>query len=441
MSGNGVDVKAVQKKAIDQLTEGKTKFTSAKNKDDMKEGYNMFYGGIELLTQLQQYERHNQYAYKQIGDKIKEYVNELKAMKGQLESAKFDKPKRPTGGSQSGGNNNNDEGSDDEDPEKKKFRDQLSQAIVMEKPTVTWDDVAGLEMAKNTLKESILLPRKFPDIFQGIRTPWKGILQYGPPGTGKTFLAKACANMADATFFSISSSDLVSKWVGESEKLIKALFALAREKAPSIIFIDEIDSLVQARSDNEGEASRRVKTEFLVQMQGVNNDKPGDLLVLGATNFPWGLDPAMRRRFEKRVYISLPDFESIYYKLKRDLSNLETDVTEQQLVDIAHKLDGYSMSDITSFIKQAAMAPLTITRQATHFKQVPRDGKMKWQACSATDQGATQARMDRLPPEDLIPPPISFMNFITALEKAKPAVTKEDLIKQEEFTREFGMEG
>ena len=129
-----------------------------------------------------------------------------------------------------------------------------------------WDDVAGLVNAKKALEEAVTLPIKFPEIFQGVREPWKGILLYGPPGTGKSFLAKACATECDATFFSISSSDLISKYVGESEKLIRTLFKLAREKKPSIIFIDEVDSMCGSRSDGETESSRRVKTEFLVQM-------------------------------------------------------------------------------------------------------------------------------------------------------------------------------
>nr|XP_020487063.1 vacuolar protein sorting-associated protein 4B-like [Labrus bergylta] len=143
------------------------------------------------------------------------------------------------------------------------------------------------------------------------RTPWWEILLFGPTGTGKSYLAKAVATEANnSTFLSISSSDLVSKWLGESEKLVKSLFSMAREHKPSIIFIDEIDSLCGSWSENDSEAARRIKTEFLVQMQGVGNDNEG-ILVLGATNIPWTLDSAIRRSQRKSFsydnYHDVPD--------------------------------------------------------------------------------------------------------------------------------------
>lgn len=129
---------------------------------------------------------------------------------------------------------------------------------------------------------------------------------YGPPGTGKSYIAKACASEAQGTFFSIKAGDLLSKYLGQSEKTISVLFKLARKLKPSVIFIDEIDSICGVRKEDEHESMRRVKTQLMIEMQGVGSDNQG-ILVLGATNLPWEIDPAVRRRLEKRIYISLPD--------------------------------------------------------------------------------------------------------------------------------------
>eukprot|EP00954_Amorphochlora_amoebiformis_P019456 1332824-Amorphochlora_amoeboformis.AAC.2 len=239
------------------------------------------------------------------------------------------KRKADSGGGE--GKEGNEEDDDDgEDDESRALMRTIENVVVTEKPNVRWSDVAGLETAKKLLQEAVILPVKFPNLFTGKLKPWKGILLFGPPGTGKSHLARAVATEADSTFMSCSSSSLLSKFQGESEKLVKNLFLVARKKGPSIIFIDEVDSLVSARSDGENEASRRIKTEFMVQMDGVGgkrtrhtltctaffsqlwlkSDKDGRVLVLGATNVPWELDPAIRRRFEKRVYIPLPGLQA-----------------------------------------------------------------------------------------------------------------------------------
>lgn len=211
----------------------------------------------------------------------------------------------------------------------------------MEKPNIKWDDVAGLDSAKEALKEAVILPIKFPHLFTGKRKPWRGILLYGPPGTGKSYLAKAVATEANnSTFFSVSSSDLLSKWLGESEKLVKNLFELARTHRPSIIFIDEVDSLCSARSDTESESARRVKTEFLVQMQGVSNDNNDNILVLGATNIPWSLDSAIRRRFEKRIYIPLPEAAARKAMFKLHLGNTPNSLNEHDYTELGNRSDG-----------------------------------------------------------------------------------------------------
>jgi SpoVK/Ycf46/Vps4 family AAA+-type ATPase len=198
---------------------------------------------------------------------------------------------------------------------------QILNDIVIQGDEVHWEDVAGLDVAKSALKENVVYPFLRPDLFMGLREPARGMLLFGPPGTGKTMLARAVATESHSTFFAISASSLTSKFLGESEKLVRALFSLAKMLAPSIIFVDEIDSLLSSRSGGEHEATRRIKTEFLIQWsdlakaaagreQSEKDKERGDasrVLVLAATNLPWAIDEAARRRFVRRQYIPLPE--------------------------------------------------------------------------------------------------------------------------------------
>lgn len=316
-----------------------------------------------------------------------------------------------------------------------------------EKPNVKWDDVAGLELAKDALKEAVILPVKFPQFFTGKRKPWSGILLYGPPGTGKSYLAKAVATEAESTFFSVSSSDLVSKWMGESEKLVSSLFTLARDKAPSIIFIDEIDALCSSRGEGESEAARRIKTEFMVQMQGVghNNDERR-VLMLGATNLPYALDQAVRRRFDKRIYIPLPEAPARANMFKIHLGDTPNSLTQKDYDVLGEKTEGFSGSDISVVVKDVLMQPVRKTQEATHFKQITLpDGKPALEPCSPGEEGAFTATLQSLADQGhaslVHPPNITMRDFEKVLVRARPTVSPGDLQVYEKFTSEFGEEG
>ncbi|KAA3673852.1 katanin p60 ATPase-containing subunit A1 [Paragonimus westermani] len=284
----------------------------------------------------------------------------------------------------------------------------ISKEIFLQNPDVRWDDIIGLNSAKRLVKEAVVYPIKYPQLFTGILSPWKGLLLYGPPdfaspsfysvqmyiacktftsklflptgfsGTGKTLLAKAVATECNTTFFNISASTIVSKWRGDSEKLVRVrsvvLFELARFHAPSTIFLDELDSLMSQRGSltgagagsggggSEHEGSRRMKTELLMQMDGLA--KSDDLVfLLAASNIPWELDHAMLRRLEKRILVDLPNtparrrmFESFLPPAISSDSpgglQLSCHIDYELVAELT---EGYSGSDIRLVCKEAAM--------------------------------------------------------------------------------------
>jgi len=441
MSGNTLQ------KAIDLVT----KATEEDKNKNYEEALRLYEHAVEYFLHAIKYEAQGDKAKESIRAKCITYLDRAEKLKEYLKGGKKKAIKDGDGGSKKDSKDKGSDNSDDEDdPEKKKMLSKLNDAIMVEKPNIKWDDVAGLESAKEALKEAVILPIKFPHLFTGKRQPWRGILLFGPPGTGKSFLAKAVATEANnSTFFSVSSSDLVSKWLGESEKLVKNLFEMAREQKPSIIFIDEVDSLTSSRSDNESESARRIKTEFLVQMQGVGNDNDG-VLVLGATNIPWVLDAAIRRRFEKRIYIDLPEANARTNMFKLNLGqDTAHSLTEENFRELGQRTEGYSGADVALVVRDALMQPVRKVQTATHFKKVSgpsREDPNKivhdlLEPCSPGERGAVEMTWVQVPGEKLKEPLVSFQDMLRSLATQRPTVNAEDLKKLEDFRNDFGQDG
>ncbi|XP_016441171.1 katanin p60 ATPase-containing subunit A1-like isoform X1 [Nicotiana tabacum] len=296
---------------------------------------------------------------------------------------------------------------------------RLEKEILDTNPGVRWDDVAGLNEAKRLLQEAVVLPLWMPEYFQGIRRPWRGVLMFGPPGTGKTLLAKAVATECGTTFLNVSCSSLLAKWYGESERRVRCLFDLARARAPSTIFIDEIDSLCSARgAPGENEVSRRVKSELLVQIDGLNNStnntagKP--VTVLAATNFPWGLDEALRRRLENRIYIPLPDFKSRKELIEINLKSI-TLAPDLDIDQVARRTEGFSGDDLTNICRDASLSGMRRKIAGKNPDEIKNMSKA-----------------------DILKIPVMMDDFLEALDRIQPTVSRGDIERHEKWFSEFG---
>uniref|UniRef100_A0A3B3QS02 Fidgetin-like protein 1 n=1 Tax=Paramormyrops kingsleyae TaxID=1676925 RepID=A0A3B3QS02_9TELE len=284
--------------------------------------------------------------------------------------------------------------------------------IVDSGSSVHFEDVAGQELAKQALQEIVILPALRPELFTGLRAPARGLLLFGPPGNGKTMLAKAVAMESNATFFNISAASLTSKYVGEGEKLVRALFSVARELQPSIIFIDEIDSLLCERREGENDASRRLKTEFLIEFGGgVQSGAEDRVLVMGATNRPQELDEAVLRRFAKRVYVALPTEETRFRLLKNLLTKQGSPLNQNELTQLARMTEGYSGSDLTALAKDAALGPI---------------------------RGEFGSSSDKNRSSQLLMRNITFRDFVDSLKKIKHSVSPQTLDMYKRWNKEYG---
>uniref|UniRef100_A0A8C1CBN6 Spastin n=1 Tax=Cyprinus carpio carpio TaxID=630221 RepID=A0A8C1CBN6_CYPCA len=321
-----------------------------------------------------------------------------------------------------------------------KLANLILNEIVDSGAAVQFDDIAGQELAKQALQEIVILPALRPELFTGLRAPARGLLLFGPPGNGKTMLvkhkkslfldtflliytktelnvifsvssqAKAVAMESNATFFNISAASLTSKYMGEGEKLVRALFAVARELQPSIIFIDEIDSLLCERREGEHDASRRLKTEFLLEFDGVQSGGDDDrVLVMGATNRPQELDEAVLRRFAKRIYVALPTEETRLKLLKNLLSKHRNTLSQKELSQLARMTEGYSGSDLTSLAKDAALGPIRELRPE-QLRNIPA-GEMR---------------------------DIRFSDFEDSLKRIKRSVSPQTLEQYVRWNRQYG---
>ncbi|ADM27979.1 AAA family ATPase, CDC48 subfamily [Ignisphaera aggregans DSM 17230] len=274
----------------------------------------------------------------------------------------------------------------------------LMREVLIEVPEVRWDDIGGLDLVKQQLREAVEWPLRFPQIFEqmGIRPP-KGILLYGPPGCGKTLLAKAAATESGANFIAVKGPEILSKWVGESEKAVREIFRRARRAAPAIIFFDEIDAIAPVRGHDVSGVTDRIVNQLLTEMDGIEPLR--GVVVIGATNRPDLLDPALLRpgRFDRIIFVPPPDLRARYEILKIHTRKIPL-ADDVDLVQLAKMTEGYSGADLEALVREAVMLALR---------------------------------------ESLVPRPISMKYFQKAMEYVKPSLTRERLEAYEKVHEEL----
>ncbi|NJF25681.1 26S protease regulatory subunit [Thermococcus sp. Bubb.Bath] len=385
----------------------KREYEEAMKKGDMETAKKKALECSRILKQLSKYDEFNRESYLR---KAKKWENLARDIENGRITTRNTKPTPPTGGLP--GSN---PGENKVESEEEKFKAYVRNNLIG-KSKVKWNDIGGLDEVKRLMMETVVISAlQRPESIQ----PWKGILLFGPPGTGKTLLASAAAGSLNATFFSVKASNVLSKYLGESAKIITALYGVAREEAPSIVFLDEIDSLTTKRSGEQSEASRRMLATLLTELDGFQDKKSDKLiLTLAATNTPWDLDEAVLSRFPRRIYVPLPDEKATKEIIKintrgLDISRLDLDAIAGESVRRF-----YSGRDLKNLCQQAIWNMIREENPNLHeLASLP---------------------FEELRKHSLRTRPLEMRDFEEAFKKIKSPLTRKDIDRYEKWAEEFG---
>ena len=382
----------------------KREYEEASQRGDMETARKKALECARILKQLSKYDEFNRESYLK---KAKKW----EALAKDIESGHFRKTKTKP---MKEGSARPEKGKEEES-EEDKFNAYVRNNLIA-KSKVKWSDIGGLDEVKALLMETVVIAAlQRPESIQ----PWKGILLFGPPGTGKTLLASAAAGSLNATFFSVKASSVLSKYFGESAKIISALYEVAREEAPSIVFMDEIDSLTTKRSGEQSEASRRMLATLLTELDGFQDKKSDRLiLTLAATNTPWDLDEAVLSRFPRRIYVPLPDKKATKEIIKintrgLDISKLDLDAIAEESVKRL-----YSGRDLKNLCQAAVWNMIREENPDLHkLAELP---------------------YEKLRRRSLRTRPLEMRDFEEAFKRIKSPLTRKDIERYEKWAEEFG---